>query len=192
MKNLQELLNDMHLNTNMKIEEIPDLDLYMDQVIQLFENKYAPSKRYTEDKILTKTMINNYAKGQLFYPINNKKYSKNHLLLISLIYQMKGTLTINDVKQTLHLLNSKITEEDFDLQQLYSSYLELTEANTETFKKDVVNHEEEVSQLVSKLMDEDEDYLKQLLLVAVFTNMSNFYRRAAERIVDEIGRKETE
>jgi hypothetical protein len=192
MKNLQELLNDMHLNTNMKIEEIPDLDLYMDQVIQLFENKYAPSKRYPEDKILTKTMINNYAKGQLFYPIKNKKYSKNHFLLISLIYQMKGTLTINDVKQTLHLLNSKITEEDFDLQQLYSSYLELTEANTETFKKDVVNHEEEVNQLVSKLQDEDEDYLKQLLLVAVFTNMSNFYRRAAERIVDEIGRKETE
>lgn len=56
----------------------------------------------------------------------------------------------------------------------------------------MVNHEEEVNQLVSKLQDEDEDYLKQLLLVAVFTNMSNFYRRAAERIVDEIGRKETE
>ncbi len=81
MKNLQELLNDMHLNTNMKIEEIPDLDLYMDQVIQLFENKYASSKRYAEDKILTKTMINNYAKGQLFYPINNKKYSKNQFVV---------------------------------------------------------------------------------------------------------------
>ena len=52
----------------------------------------------TDEKVLTKTMINNYAKGKLFIPIKNKKYSKQHIMLINLIYQLKGALSINDIK----------------------------------------------------------------------------------------------
>lgn len=89
MQNIDELLEKLYLDTQLTIEEIPDIDLYMDQVIQLFENKFSQTKRNDEEKILTKTMINNYAKGKLFFPVKNKKYSKEHIMLISMIYQMK-------------------------------------------------------------------------------------------------------
>lgn len=115
MKSMDKLVEDMNLGNHLSLEEIPDLNLYMDQVIQLFEKRYANSRRNDDEKVLTKTMINNYAKGKLFFPIKDKRYSKDHLILISMIYQMKGALSINDVKQTLARLNKKMTDDDFDL-----------------------------------------------------------------------------
>ena len=59
-----EILNNLSLESNIKLEEVPEIDLYMDQVIQLFESKLSNQKRNDEEKILTKTMINNYAKSK--------------------------------------------------------------------------------------------------------------------------------
>ena len=92
-----EILNSLHLESNIKLDEIPEIDLYMDQVIQLFESKLSEQKRKEDEKILTKTMINNYAKGKLLLPIKNKKYSKEHIILMSLIYNLKGALSINEI-----------------------------------------------------------------------------------------------
>ncbi|WP_339228714.1 DUF1836 domain-containing protein [Oceanobacillus sp. FSL K6-2867] len=190
MKHKHEWMETLHLDNQLSLEDIPDLDLYMDQVIQLFEKKFADQKRNENEKILTKTMINNYAKGKLFFPIKNKKYSKEHLMLISMIYQMKGALSINDVKLTLERLNTKITDETFDLQQFYSSYLEIMNVNHTMFEKDLHEHMTEVETEVTKVNRDDEGYLEQVLLIATLTNMSNFYRKAAEKLVDEMTQKE--
>ena len=76
MKDINSLVEDVKINNFITLEDIPDIDLYMDQVIQLFENKLGYLKRNEEDKILTKTMINNYSKGNLFMDINYKKHLK--------------------------------------------------------------------------------------------------------------------
>jgi hypothetical protein len=81
MKNVKEILNKLSLETNISLQEMPDIDLYMDQVIQLFDHTYRNKKRNNDEKVLTKTMINNYAKGKLFIPIKNKKYSNKHLIV---------------------------------------------------------------------------------------------------------------
>ncbi|WP_042222582.1 DUF1836 domain-containing protein [Oceanobacillus manasiensis] len=188
---IKTLMNDMKLNTRLDINDIPDIDLYMDQVIQLFEKKFSPAKRNEEEKVLTKTMINNYAKGKLFFPIKNKKYSRDHIMLISMIYQMKGALSIHDVKQTLENLNNKMMDEDFDLLSLYMSYLTLFDQNKDIFKGCIQKHMEEAHLQAAKLEDKDETYLQRLLLVSTFTEMSNFYRKAAENLVDNMAEEET-
>ena len=48
-----------------KPEDLPNIDLYMDQVTTFMEDQLASTKRHDDDKILTKTMINNYAKNNL-------------------------------------------------------------------------------------------------------------------------------
>ena len=73
---LLKLIDSLSLKDTINLNEIPDLDLYMDQVITLFENKLSNGKRFDDDKLLTKTMINNYAKDKLLQPITNKKYSR--------------------------------------------------------------------------------------------------------------------
>mgnify|MGYP000113883814 CR=1 FL=1 len=64
--------------------EIPNIDLYMDQVTTFMETQLSSTKRYEQDKILTKTMISNYAKNHLLPPPVKKKYSKEHLLVLIL------------------------------------------------------------------------------------------------------------
>ena len=68
-----------------KPEDIPNIDLYMDQVTTFMEEQLVSSKRYTDDKILTKTMINNYAKNKLLPPPEKKRYAKEHVLMLIFI-----------------------------------------------------------------------------------------------------------
>ncbi|PAE20243.1 hypothetical protein CHH80_12550, partial [Bacillus sp. 7504-2] len=135
----------------------------------------------------TKTMINNYAKAKLFFPIKNKKYSKEHLLLISLIYQLKGSLSISDIKETFQGINKMIVEEEsFELEPFYHSYLQLSKENTVHFKKDIQERAAEVDKEVAKLETEKSDYLRKVMLITSLAHISNLYRRAAEQLVDEI------
>jgi hypothetical protein len=183
MKNIDQLMEALGLEQQLTLEEIPKIDLYMDQVIQLFEGKFDAGKRNEQDKVLTKTMINNYAKGKLLFPIKNKKYSREHLILISLIYQLKGALSINDIKITLDGVNEKIISENFQLETFYNNYLKLITKNVENFKESIKEESECVSNLKSK------ENLETVLLIASLAHMSNLYRRAAEKLVDEISER---
>ena len=64
----------------MRPDDIPNIDLYMDQVTTFMEKELASSKRHEDDKILTKTMINNYAKNNLLPPPVKKKYYQVQLM----------------------------------------------------------------------------------------------------------------
>jgi hypothetical protein len=186
MEKISEILESLGLDSNLKLDEIPNIDLYMDQVIQLFENKFADSKRNDEEKILTKTMINNYAKGKLIFPIKNKKYSKEHLILMSLIYQLKGALSINDIQTTLDGINKRIIIEDIELDSFYNSYLNLSQKNVADFNEDIHERVKDVKEEVSKMEDRSAPYLEQVLMISSLVHMSNLYRKVAEKLVDEI------
>lgn len=182
MENINDLLEKVSLEKSVSLEEMPEIDLYMDQVIQLFDQKYKETKRNEDEKILTKTMINNYAKGKLFIPIKNKKYSKKHLILISLIYQLKGALSITDIKSTLQIINEKITSDDINLDAFYTSLLTLQKKNAENVSESIpLRHQE-----VKKVVDTEDEKLEQILLIASLVNISNSYRKIAERLIDDL------
>lgn len=67
-----------------KPEDLPEIDLYMDQVTTFMETKLKSSKRYSDDKVLTKTMINNYAKTAFYHPQKRKNIPKNICFSLSL------------------------------------------------------------------------------------------------------------
>lgn len=182
MENINDLLEKISLEKSVSLEEMPEIDLYMDQVIQLFDQKYKETKRNEDEKILTKTMINNYAKGKLFIPIKNKKYSKKHLILISLIYQLKGVLSITDIKSTLQIINDKITSDDINLDAFYTSLLTLQKTNAENVSKSIPLKHQEVKQVI----DGEDEKLEQIMLIASLVNISNSYRKIAERLIDDL------
>jgi len=186
MDHTQQLLNKLSLETNILLQEMPDIDLYMDQVIQLFDHTFKNTKRNDMEKVLTKTMINNYAKGKLFIPIKNKKYSKKHLILISLVYQLKGALSINDIKATLASINNKLTNEDFELEKFYTSFIAIQQSNAEDFEQEFQKRANDVHNEVNKLKDHDAEKLEKILLITSLVNISNSYRKAAELLIDEL------
>ncbi|WP_067839525.1 DUF1836 domain-containing protein [Amphibacillus sediminis] len=185
MSNLAELLVALHQDTWIELADIPGLDLYMDQVTQLFEQTHQRVKRDENEKVMTKTMINNYVKDKLLFPIKNKKYSKEHIILIQLIYQLKGALSINDIKEMLSTLNARIVNEDIDLAEIYQSYTALLEQQSNDFKQDIVDLAGLINQQLTK-QNESDAYIEQLLMVSSLVHYSNMYRKLAERLVDQI------
>jgi len=154
---------------------LPTIDLYMDQVIQLFEQHYGKMKRSDDETILTKTMINNYAKGKLFHPVKNKKYTNEHLMLLSLIYEMKGLLSINDIKETLRPLNE--SDEGFSLEDFYDAYQVQKVENMQAF-------ETQAETMLDNVLSKDSD-IQRALAIASAVHMSHLYQRLAERLIDE-------
>jgi hypothetical protein len=103
---LESILSKINL---IDANDIPNIDLYMDQVTTFMESHLGNLKRSPDDKVLTKTMINNYAKNHLLPSPDKKKYSRNHMILLTFIYYFKNVLPINDIKT----LMSGITEKNF-------------------------------------------------------------------------------
>ena len=121
-----------------KPEDIPNIDLYMDQVTTFMEAQLAHSKRYKDDKILTKTMINNYTKNHLLPPPDKKKYSRDHILLMIFIYYFKNFLPISDIKTILGPLTDKYFHKDADL-NLEAIYTTLF-SKEDTFVQEVLEN----------------------------------------------------
>lgn len=183
---LKELVASLHLDDIIIREDIPKIDLYMDQVTQLFERAYLPGKRDDKDKILTKTMINNYAKGDLLFPIKNKRYSKEHIMFIQFIYQLKASLSISDTKAALKNLNKSVETGVVDIDELYDQYVALMGRQVEDLTQVLPQLSEEVEQAIEEVNFEDQDYLRSLFLIFSFVHKSNMYRRLAERLTDQL------
>ncbi|MFW5632635.1 MAG: DUF1836 domain-containing protein, partial [Acetivibrio ethanolgignens] len=117
---IREIINNIDY---IRPEEIPNIDLYMDQVTTFMDEHLEGSKRYPEDKLLTKTMINNYTKNNLLPSPNKKKYSKEHMLLLLFIYYFKNILSISDIQSIFEPLTEKYydKEDGFTLEEIYKS-----------------------------------------------------------------------
>ena len=112
---LSDILDEFNKIDYVKPEDIPNIDLYMDQVTTFMDSQLATSKRHEDDKILTKTMINNYAKNDLLPPPEKKKYSKEHVLTLIFIYYFKSILSIKDIETVLKPLTEKYFSGNYDL-----------------------------------------------------------------------------
>lgn len=131
-ENLSLLLEELKNIQPLTLEKIPDIDLYMDQVTKFMEEKLSSFKRNNSQKVLTKTMINNYTKDKIVLPPDKKKYSKNHLVSLILIYHLKSVLSINDISYILKY----IEDSKFDV---YSYFVNLQENESIKLENDVKN-----------------------------------------------------
>ncbi|MCI9532920.1 MAG: DUF1836 domain-containing protein [Lachnospiraceae bacterium] len=136
---LNSILESLSHIDYIKPEDFPNIDLYMDQVTTFMDSQLAVSKRHPEDKILTKTMINNYAKNNLLPPPVKKKYSKEHLLALIFIYYFKHILSIGDIQAILNPIMEQYfaPDLDFNLQDVYSEVFQLEEAEVQNMQKDI-------------------------------------------------------
>ena len=184
--NIDNYINSQKSSNNINLDDFPEIDLYMDQVMQLFESKLSYTKRNDDDKVLTKTMINNYAKGNLLMKIKNKKYTKNHLILMGLIYNLKGALSLTDIKTILTpIVDSFEKEQEYPLNDVYQSFLDIYDLNLEDIKNSSNKIYENIKQMVNAKNDTLGDYEEKFLLICAYVSMSNLYRRMSERLIDE-------
>ncbi len=169
-----------------KPEDLPEIDLYMDQVTTFMETKLKSSKRYSDDKVLTKTMINNYAKNGLLPSPEKKKYSKEHLLLLIFIYYFKNILSINDIQTLLAPITEKYfrTDNEFDLTKVYSEVFSMEHSQIEYLKKDLLKRYNIADQTFQDSPEEDRQFLQQFSFICLLSFDVYCKKLLIEKLVD--------
>lgn len=155
--------------------EIPDLALYMDQIMTLFDQHLDDNKRYDDDKLLTKTMINNYSKAKLISPIKGKKYCKDQIIQMLMIYYLKNSLTIQEIKKLL----IPLYDQEHSLQDIYDQFLQIKEKQNQNLKQFIKD------QMGFEHLDIEKDEDK-LVIIMLLSNLSNYLTSIVELMVDEI------
>ena len=146
-----------------KIDDIPGIDLYMDQVIKFMDDHFASLKRYEGDKMLTKTMINNYTKNKLLPSPEKKKYGKDHMLLLIFIYYFKNVLSIKDINSILTPLTENFfadSDKDFSLSDIYDEVFEVCKSATTDISRSVLKAFDRAK---GSFEDEDDEKKKNYL-----------------------------
>lgn len=83
--------------------ELPNLDLYLDQLVTILEKNLKDYIGNKEETIITKTMINNYVKQGLIKPPRKKKYSRLHIATLFVICILKQIYSISDINELMLL-----------------------------------------------------------------------------------------
>lgn len=171
---LENIIEKESQKSSLVSKDIPDLDLYMDQIMTLFETHLANNKKNEEDKLLTKTMINNYSKAKIITPVKGKKYTKEQILQMLIIYQLKNNLSIQEIKELL----TPIYESDTDLSLLYDHFIDIKQVMNQQLQKLI----QQILEDFNLQIENQEDFF---LLVASLSSLSHSLTNIAEALINE-------
>ena len=187
---IQDILNHLDTLSYIRPEEIPGIDLYMDQVTTFMDEHLKDTKRYPEDKVLTKTMINNYAKNNLLPAPNKKKYSKEHILLLIFIYYFKNILSINDIEEMFRPITTGhfARKDDLPLEDIYREIFSLESKEMEHLREDVKAKYERAGGtfMDDSLAEEDREYLQLFSFICELSFDVYLKKQMVEQMIDEL------
>ena len=169
-----------------KTADIPNIELYMDQVTTFMDSQMASSKRYPDDKVLTKTMINNYAKNHLLPSPNKKKYSKEHVLMLIFIYYFKSFLSISDIQALLTPLADRYfqKEDGLNVEDLYNEVFGMEKEQVENLKKDLMEKYDTASKSFADAGEKDREFLTIFSFICLLSFVVYMKKQLIESIID--------
>ena len=185
---LESILESLNRIDYIRPEDVPSIDLYMDQVTTFMDRQLESSKRYEDDKILTKTMINNYAKNNLLPPPEKKKYSREHLLLLIFIYYFKNILSISDIHSLLSPLTEKYfhTEHTLQLTDIYREVFSLEKSQIEAMKEDLIAKYQTAGETFGDVSEKDRDFLKLFSFICMLSFDVYVKKQVIEKLIDQL------
>lgn len=175
---LEALVADAVRDADLSPHEIPSIDLYLDQITSLMTEKLQEGSARFRDRVLTKTMINNYSKDGLISPVKGKKYTKAQILQMLLVYELKNTLSIGEIKRILQNIYARTEFDSTILEQTYSRFLEMKELERES-AWDLLQKFIEKSELNPET---ERDFF---LLILGLASMSSYLKNIVQVLLEE-------
>ena len=176
-----------------KTEDIPNIGLYMDQVTTFMDEQLEACKRYDGDKILTKTMINNYAKNNLLPAPEKKKYSKEHVLTLLFIYYFKNLLSISDIQALLNPITDSYfgNKDDFNMEDVYNEVFHLEKEESGKLLKDLGKKYFIAQHTFEQFPEEDRSFLQKFSFICLLSYDVYIKKMVIESMIDELHQTET-
>ena len=184
---IDEIMSELDGFHCIETDDIPGIDLYMDQVTSFMNDHLKDTSRNPEtDKILTKTMINNYAKNHLLPSPEKKKYSKEHMIMLIFIYYFKGVLSLGDIRQILDPITNESfhTESDPDLETIYKTVFSEEPEEIGNIKDDIAEQYKRAQEHFSDFPEYKRDKLQMFSLICMMSYDVYMKKLAIERILD--------
>ncbi len=132
-------------------DKLPDIDLYMDQVLVVLDKYLCIFKNSEDEKIITSAMINNYVKQKITKPPVNKKYTRYHVAFLYVVCVLKNFVSLSDICIGVgSLLSGRHSAEAFDMfcEELDAA-LAVTFGDGEDSRKKPVTDEEKILRAVT-------------------------------------------
>lgn len=188
---LNSILESLDRIDYIKPEDIPNIDLYMDQVTTFMDKQMASSKRYEEDKVLTKTMINNYAKNNLLPSPEKKKYTKEHLLVLTFIYYFKSFLSIKDIEMLLRPVTDRYfhTDSKLKLTHIYDEVCSFEKDRIDTLKEELKTMYASSSETFSEENEQDREFLQLFSFICTLSFDVYVKKQIIEKLIDSLPEK---
>jgi hypothetical protein len=191
-KCFDDIIKELCLIDEIKLSDIPKVDLYVEQVIGFIEDQMCQVKRSENDKLITKTMVGNYTRDGVLMPSKNKKYSKNHIIMLILIYNLKQILSIEDIKTLFSPIMKDINTASDDvipLEDIYSTLLDIKSIEFESFG-DVFNEKFKlIQERMEHVESQDKDIAEIFLTIIMLIAQANAQKRMAEKLIDKYFKK---
>lgn len=189
---LESILESLSNMEYIKSKEIPNIDLYMDQVLTFMNGHLENAKRYEDDKIMTKTMINNYAKNHLLPAPDKKKYSKEHMMVLMFIYYFKNILSIGDIQSILNPLTDRYFAKDkeLNLAKIYEEVFSLEKGQIDQIKEALTKDYERACTTFTGEAKEDQEFLQLFSFICTLSYDIYIRKQIIEKIVDTMINKQ--
>ena len=170
-----------------KASMLPDLDLYVDQITTFLTRHLAKTIRFEDDKIMTKTMINNYTKNHLLPPPDKKKYSRDHILLMIFIYYFKNFLPISDIKTILGPLTDKYFHKtaDLNLKAIYTTLFSKEDTFVQEVLENVMKQFHMSADLFPDAPEADQASLREFTFICMLSLDIYLKKQLIEAILDK-------
>ena len=183
---LESILDSLSKMEYVKSSKIPNIDLYMDQVLTFMNGHLENVKRYESDKVMTKTMINNYAKNHLLPAPEKKKYTKEHIMVLMFIYYFKNILSIGDIQSILNPLTDRYfaTGKDLNLEKIYEEVFSLEKGQIEQLKETLTKDYERAGNTFTEESEEDKEFLQLFSFICMLSYDIYIRKQIIEKIVD--------
>ncbi len=180
-------------------DEIPKIDLYMDQVLTFLAERLKRTARKSEaDKLLTKTMINNYVKNKVLIPPVKKKYGRDHILLLMVIYYMKSFLAIDDIRRIVEPVSEKYArpttksaehqtgkKHRYSMSDVYTEVFDHVSTNVERFPSEIEKILEETDVAFLSAPEEDREMLRRFNVICQLSADIYLRKLLIEKLLDE-------
>ena len=193
---INQILNELDELKILDATKLPDMSLYMDQVTTLMNERLSAEGFGSEsERVITKTMINNYVKNDLLPEPEKKRYNKEHLIILTLIYYLKSFLTMDEIKNLLTPLNAKYFEnkrEGFDLERIYSEILKVEENVHDRVKSDVKEKYETARYAFRSGNAEDAEFLRDFAFICELSYDVYIKKQIIKRFLDGMKPGDTE
>lgn len=188
---IESIIESLSGMTYVKSEEIPNIDLYMDQVTNFMNSHLESAKRYEEDKILTKTMINNYAKNHLLPSPEKKKYSREHILVLLFIYYFKSILPIGDIQSILNPLTERYFNNgrELNLKSIYEEVFSLEAEQLEHLKESLTRDYKKAGETFAETEEEEREFLQMFSFICMMSYDIYIRKQIIEKLIDETMKK---